>query len=312
MKTAFVFPGQGAQKVGMGRDFFDSSNAAKKSFELADIALGSDFKKLIFEGPADDLTLTANTQPAILTVSIAAYNAFKEVADIKPAFVAGHSLGEFSALVANDMINFEDAVKITRARGTFMQEAVAPGMGAMAAILKLEESVIQKVCTQVSNDKIVSPANFNCPGQIVISGDKDAVIEASELLKEKGGRAIPLKVSAPFHCSLMQPAALKLENFLNNIEINNSDIPVITNVEAKPNTDSSKVKKLLVKQVTSTVKWTDSVRYMISEGVDTFFEFGPGNVLAGLIGKIDRSLTVISVNSIEGLDKAKKLLENPS
>ncbi|MBN2801843.1 MAG: ACP S-malonyltransferase [Deltaproteobacteria bacterium] len=312
MKTAFVFPGQGAQKVGMGKDLFDSSDRVKNIFKQADNALDEDFQKLIFEGPADDLTLTANTQPAILTVSIAALEAFKEITDIKPDFVAGHSLGEFSALVANGMLDFSDAVKITRARGTYMQEAVPAGKGAMAAVMKLEEDIITQACIEASKGEIVSPANFNCPGQIVISGDFNAVERASVLLKEQGGRIIPLKVSAPFHCELMAPAADKLNKYLRTITIGSADYPLVTNVDAAPNSDSERVKELLVKQVTSTVKWTDSIKYIISQGVDTFFEFGPGSVLAGLISKIDPNVTVISINSVSGLDKARELLEKTS
>lgn len=312
MKVAFVFPGQGAQKVGMGKELFEQFDIAKTVFKEADDALGEDFQKLIFEGPVEELTMTANTQPAIVTVSIAALRAFQEVCSVKPDFVAGHSLGEFSALVACGALEFADAVKTTRARGMYMQEAVPAGKGAMAAVMKVDEDAIQSACDGAAQGDVVSPANFNCPGQVVISGEKQAVARASASLKEQGGRVIPLKVSAPFHCALMAPAADKLDNFLSNISFGMPVPPVVTNVEAAANMDTDKIKELLVQQVTSPVLWTESVQYMIRQGVTTFVEFGPGNVLAGLISKIDKSVEVISVNSPDGIDKAKELLEKDS
>lgn len=310
MKTAFVFPGQGAQKVGMGKELFDQYPIAQAVFQDANEALQEDFQQLIFEGPAPDLTLTANTQPAIVTVSIAALRAFQEVCNVKPDFVAGHSLGEFSALVASGALEFSDAVRTTRARGIYMQEAVAPGQGAMAAVMKVDEETIKTICAEVALGDVVSPANFNCPGQVVISGSKDAVGRAIKALKVQGGRVIPLRVSAPFHCQLMAPAAEKLNTFLSGIAFGKPVPPVVTNVEATANMNADKIQNLLVQQVTSSVLWTDSVRYMIDEGVRTFVEFGPGTVLAGLISKVDDSVEVISVGTPDGINKAKELLEN--
>ncbi len=309
MKTAFVFPGQGAQRVGMGKELLEKFDISRTVFAEADEALGENFQNLIFNGPAEDLTLTANTQPAILTVSIAALRAFQEVSNAKPDFVAGHSLGEFSALVASGAMEFSDAVRTTRARGTFMQEAVPAGKGAMAAVMKVDEDVIYAACEQASQGEVVSPANFNSPDQVVISGDAAAVSRAADILKEQGGRVIPLRVSAPFHCRLMTLAAEKLDAFLSEITFGMPVPPVVTNVEATPNLDASKIQKLMVQQVTSPVRWTDSIRYMIGEGVTTFVEFGPGNVLAGLISKIDASVETISVGSPDGIEKAKEKLE---
>lgn len=311
VNAAFLFPGQGAQKVGMGKSFYDSSQSAKAVFESADSALGTSLSRLVFEGPADELTLTANTQPAILMVSIAALRAFQESVQVTPRFTAGHSLGEFSALVASDALTVENAVKITRARGTYMQEAVEPGRGAMAAIVgEISEAELRNICERASDDKtLVAPANLNAPTQVVISGHKTAVERASESLEALDLRVIPLQVSAPFHSSLMKPAADKLKEDLNHFEFSDIKVPVVTNVEAIPNNDVSRVKKLLVKQVTAPVRWVESMRYIINQGITTFIEFGPGNVLAGLLRRIDKKVTVISVNSIEGVDKAASALE---
>lgn len=293
----------------MGKELCDRFDIARTVFAEANDALNEDFQKLIFEGPIEVLTLTANTQPAIVAVSIAALRAFQEVCNVRPDFVAGHSLGEFSALVASGSLEFSDAIRTTRARGTFMQQAVPEGEGAMAAVMKLDDDVIAKVCREVSEGDVVSPANFNCPGQVVISGKANAVGRASTLLKEKGGRVIPLKVSAPFHCALMASAATQLDAQLADVEFGLPVPPVVTNVEATPNMDAIRIRSLLVQQVTAPVRWTESVRYMIDEGVSTFIEFGPGNVLAGLISKIDKSVEVISVGSPDGIEIAKETLE---
>jgi [acyl-carrier-protein] S-malonyltransferase len=308
VKYALVFPGQGAQKVGMGRELFDAFDVSRAAFAEADDALGESLSKLIFEGPIDALTLTANTQPSILTVSVAALRALAAEVALAPAFVAGHSLGEYSALVAAGAVSFADAVRTTRARGTFMQEAVPAGLGAMAAIMKSTEAAVKDACEKAAEGEVVSPANFNSPDQIVISGHAGAVSRASELLKIGGGRAIPLKVSAPFHCALMKPAADKLGAVLLDVRFHAPTAPVVTNVEASPNTDAGRIADLLVSQVTSSVRWTDSVRYMIASGVTTFVEIGPGNVLAGLIGKIDGDARVISVGDPSGVAAAVKEL----
>jgi len=307
-KYALVFPGQGAQKVGMGRELFEAFDASRATFSEADDALGESLSRLIFEGPPEALTLTANTQPAIVTVSIAALRALATEVALAPAFVAGHSLGEYSALVSSRAISFADAVRTTRARGTYMQEAVPPEVGAMAAIMKSDEAAVRKACEEAAQGEVVSPANFNSPDQIVISGHAGAVERASAILKNGGARSIPLKVSAPFHCALMRPAAEALGSFLGGVRFQPPAVPVVTNVEASPNVDASRIADLLVAQVTSSVRWTDSVRHMISCGVSTFIELGPGNVLAGLIGKIDRNTKVISVGDPSGVAAAVKEL----
>jgi [acyl-carrier-protein] S-malonyltransferase len=287
----------------MGRELYEGSAAARAGFEEADAALGEPLSQLIFEGPQDDLTLTANTQPAILTVSIAALRTFAEQSDAAPAFVAGHSLGEFSALVCAGALELGDAVKTTRARGSFMQRAVPAGQGAMAAVMKKSPEEVAAACQEAAQGEVVSPANFNSPGQIVISGDRAAVERASTMLAESGARVIPLKVSAPFHCALMEPAARDLDGFLGDIPVSEPAVPVVTNVEATPNSAAGRVRELLVRQVTSPVRWTDSVNQMLGAGVTTFVEFGPGTVLAGLIRKIDSSAKVLSVGSPSALEK---------
>ncbi len=310
MKVAFLFPGQGAQTVGMGRELFKSSVAAQSAFEEADNALGEPLTQLIFEGPLEELTLTANTQPAILTTSIAAFRAFCEKSDVSPDFVAGHSLGEFSALVAAGAMGFADAVRTTRARGTFMQEAVPPGKGAMAAVMSsIPFEEIAEACKNAAGEEVVSPANLNTPDQVVISGNSGAVTRASDALADKGARVIPLKVSAPFHSALMEPAARRLDDFLANIEFAEPTVPIVTNVEARPNRDAGRIRELLVRQVTAPVRWTESVRNMLDSGIETYIEFGPGRVLAGLLRRIERTVKVISVNSPKGLDKAVETLE---
>jgi len=283
MTTAFVFPGQGSQSIGMGKDL------AEKYLDQANQVLGFDLKKLCFEGPEEALKRTEITQPAILTVSVAAFNQIT-TDNSQLTTVAGHSLGEYSALVAAGSISFKDAVKIVNLRGKFMQQAVPIGEGAMAAVLGGERKTIEDICKEVGN---VWPANFNAPGQIVISGKKEAVDNACERLKASGvKRIIPLAVSAPFHCPLMQPAADQLKVALDKIEIKDATIPVVANVTADYVTKGAEIKALLVKQVTSPVLWEDSVKKMIADGVGSFVEVGPGKVLSGLIKKIDRSVEV--------------------
>jgi [acyl-carrier-protein] S-malonyltransferase len=281
MKTAFVFPGQGSQAVGMGKDL------AEKYLDQANQILGFDLKKLCFEGPEEELKKTEITQPAILTVSVAAYESLKARNIPAPAAVAGHSLGEYSALVAASALSFTDAVRIVHLRGKFMQQSVPLGEGAMAAIIGAENDTIKEICQQTGN---VWPANFNSPGQVVISGKKAAVEAAGEKIKSAGAkRVIPLAVSAPFHCPLMQPAADNLKVELDKIEIKDAQIPVVANVIADYVAKASEIRELLIKQVTSPVLWEDSVKKMLAVGISTFVEVGSGKVLSGLIKKTDRS-----------------------
>ncbi len=302
-KIAFVFPGQGAQAVGMGKDAYDSNAAARAIFGHADAVLGFPLTKLAFEGPDEQLRQTANTQPALLATSIALLEMYKDQG-VKPDFVAGHSLGEYSALVAAGVLAFEDAIRLVRARGQFMEQAVPSGQGAMAAVLGAERETLQSLCVDISaSTGLVELANVNCPGQIVVSGSAEGVAAVVERGKEAGAkRVIPLDVSGPFHSSLMQPAADNLAGELSKVEFHSAQVPVIANVHAKPVTSGSELRKLLVKQVVSPVQWEDTVKYLIGEGVDTFVEIGSGTVLAGLIKKIDRSVQVISVNSAAAAD----------
>jgi [acyl-carrier-protein] S-malonyltransferase len=285
----------------MGRALAEAFPEARSVFHEADAALGEAFSRLCFEGPEEELTRTANTQPAVLTASIAAFRAVRAHAPVVPDVYAGHSLGEYTALVASGALPFDAAVRLTRLRGRAMQEAVAEGEGAMAAVLGLTPEVVEAVCREAARDRVVSPANFNSPGQIVIAGHADAVARAAELAKEKKGKAIPLKVSAPFHCALMRPAAERVAEALGSLEIGELDRAVVANVDAAPNTDPARVKDLLVRQVTAPVRWEESVRRMIADGVSRFVELGPGNVLAGLIKRIDKSVEVRSVADPDGV-----------
>ncbi|NIK75661.1 [acyl-carrier-protein] S-malonyltransferase [Paenibacillus castaneae] len=303
-KTAFVFPGQGAQAVGMGKDVYEAYNQSRTIFERADAALGFSLSSIIFEGPDELLKQTANTQPALLTVSVALLEAL-EGRGLKPDFVAGHSLGEYSALVASGMLSFEDAVRTVRARGQFMEQAVPSGLGAMAAVLGAERDSLAALCAAVTAEgSAVELANVNCPGQIVVSGTAAGVQAVVERGKDEAGakRVIPLEVSGPFHSSLMKPAADQLQGVLAEIDLQDASVPVVANVTARAVTLASDVRSLLVEQVFSPVLWEDSVRYMIEQGVDTFVEIGSGTVLAGLIKKIDKNVRIISVNSISALD----------
>ena len=302
---AFLFPGQGSQEVGMGKALFDASPAARAVFEEADDALGSSLSKLCFEGPADELTLTANTQPAILTASIAALRALQAEVDITPTVALGHSLGEFSALVAVGALRFADAVKLVRLRGEAMQQAVPAGEGTMAAIIGLEPQDVEAICEEAAQGEVVSPANFNGGGQIVIAGHTAAVGRASELVKSRKARAMPLKVSAPFHCALMQPAADRLAEALASIEVGTFAAPVITNVEAEPNEDSGRVVELLVAQVTQRVKWEASVRKAVAMGAEQGLELGHGKRLAGMLRRIKPKLSVLAVGSPGDVDVLK-------
>jgi [acyl-carrier-protein] S-malonyltransferase len=295
---ALFFPGQGSQAIGMGKELAESSKAAKAVFDEADEALGFSISKMCFEGPEDDLALTANTQPAILTCSIAAFAAARELADLHPKVALGHSLGEFSALVAVGALRFSDAVRLVRLRGQAMQEAVPAGVGAMAAIIGLELDELERLCAQASNaDEQVSPANENGGSQVVVAGHAGAVERLSDLAEEADGRAIPLKVSAPFHCGLMTPAAKRLAEALEPVEIGEFSAPVIANVDAEPNVDPARVKGLLVEQVTSRVRWESSVRKAFHMGVHQGLEVGHGKVIRGLVRRIERNLKVFSFGS---------------
>ncbi|MCA9629622.1 MAG: ACP S-malonyltransferase [Myxococcales bacterium] len=310
MAVAWLFPGQGTQFVGMGKSLFDESEAAREVFERANEALGFSISKLCFEGPESDLVLTKNTQPAIVTASMAALAALRELAPELPApsVAAGHSLGEYSALVAASALSLEDAVRLVHLRGKAMQEAVPEGKGAMAAILGGDAEAVEDLCRAAQDHGSVSPANFNAPGQIVIAGSSEGVARASQLAGERKLKAIPLKVSAPFHCSLMEPAARAVERALSDIRIAPLAFPVVSNVEAEPNQDSARVAELLVKQIDGPVLWDQSVRYMRGQGVDQALEIGPKNVLAGLVRKIDKALKVQSVFEMDALRKLSETL----
>ncbi|MGO4347934.1 ACP S-malonyltransferase [Paenibacillus sp. MCAF9] len=303
-KIAFVFPGQGAQAVGMGKDAYDAFDRSRAIFEQADEALGFSLSQIIFEGPEDTLKQTANTQPALLTVSVALLEAL-EGRGLKPDFVAGHSLGEYSALVAAGVLSFEDAVRTVRARGQFMEQAVPSGQGAMAAVLGAERDTLAALCAAITAEgSAVELANVNCPGQIVVSGTAAGVDAVVQRGKEEAGakRVIPLEVSGPFHSSLMKPAAVNLQATLADIAMKDANVPVVANVTANAVTSADEIRGLLVEQVCSPVLWEDSVRYLVEQGVDTFVEIGSGTVLAGLIKKVDKNLRVISINSISALE----------
>lgn len=302
-KLAVVFPGQGAQAVGMGRDAFEADERARARFETADKVLGYALSELIFNGPEEQLKLTYHTQPALLTTSLAYYERFAD-AGLAPDYVAGHSLGEYTALVAAGVLSFEEAVRTVRLRGEFMDQAVPAGEGAMAAVLGAGREELAALCEAVSRE--VGPvelANVNCPGQIVVSGSSAGVRAVAERGKEAGAkRVIPLEVSGPFHSSLMKPASEALAGHLGGLEWRDASIPVVANVTAAPVTSAAEIRRLLVEQVYSPVLWEDSVRRMIADGVDTFVEIGSGTVLSGLIRKIDRNVRCVSLNSMDAIE----------
>ena len=304
-KVAFVFPGQGSQKVGMCKDFYDSYACAKKVFEEADDALGFSITKMCFEGPEEDLRLTKYTQPAILTCSVAALAVMREHG-LECEAAGGHSLGEYSALVAAGVMSLQDAVVAVHKRGEFMQEAVPVGEGAMAAVMGLTPDEIVAVCQNVETEcgEAVQAVNFNCPGQVVIAGATKAVDKASEALKAAGAkRAIPLPVSAPFHSTLMKPAAERLKEVLDKIDFRDAKFPVFSNVTAEPVVKAEEIRALLVKQAASPVKWEMSMHRMIKDGFDTFVEVGPGKVLTGFTRKIDRAMNALNVEDMASLEK---------
>ncbi|MFZ0900576.1 MAG: ACP S-malonyltransferase [Candidatus Sulfotelmatobacter sp.] len=303
-RIAFIFPGQGSQAVGMGKELFEKFPIARKTFEEADNALGYKLSQVCFEGPEQQLRLTEITQPAILTVSVAALRVLEGRVP-KPSFVAGHSLGEYSAHVASGTMTFADAIRTVRKRGKYMQEAVPVGIGAMAAILGMELEKVSAVCQEAAQGEVCSPANINSPEQIVISGNTAAVERGTKLADERGAkRAKLLPVSAPFHCSLMKPAQDRLEPDLNALKTQKPVYPVVCNVEASLVSDEIRARETLVAQVTGSVKWEQSMRLLIEKGVQTFVEIGPGKVLCGLMRQIDRSKTCLNVADDASLTKA--------
>ena len=301
-KVAWLFPGQGSQYAGMGKDLAVNFPVARQVFEEADDALGFKLSSLCFDGPEEDLKLTFNTQPAILTTSVAALAVVRQETGLSPDCVAGHSLGEYSALVAAGALTLKDAVTTVRSRGTFMQEAVPVGIGAMAAMLSIDPEQLSEICQEAAQGEVVSPANFNSPGQIVIAGHAGAVNRAIEIAKGRGFRkAMLLPVSAPFHCSLMLPAAERLSTVLDTCTVSPMTTAVVTNVEGTPNSDSSRVRELLVAQVCAPVRWEQSVQRMRADGIERFIEIGPGKVLSGLVKRIDKEALLANIEDSTGL-----------
>ena len=304
MTTAFLFPGQGSQAVGMGKGFYEGSTGAKGVFEEANDALGFDLARLVFEGPEAELALTANTQPAVLTASVAAATACAE-RGLKPALAAGHSLGEYTALVIAGALRFADAVRIVRKRGEFMQEAVPVGTGAMAAIMGIELPAVEQVCSEAAKGEVVEIANVNSAMQIVIAGHRTAVERAVALATERGGKmSVMLPVSAPFHCSLMAPAGTRLASELEAAAVSDPKIPVVRNVDAGVTRKAEDVRPFLLRQVASPVRWTQCVQRLASEGATAFVEVGPGRVLSGLLRRIMKEARGQSIEDPAGLEKA--------
>ncbi|WP_104035590.1 ACP S-malonyltransferase [Vibrio jasicida] len=305
-KFAIVFPGQGSQAVGMLADLGEQYDVVKQTFAEASDALGYDLWALVQNGPAEDLNQTFRTQPALLASSVATWRVWQALGLEQPANLAGHSLGEYSALVCAGVIDFKEAIKLVELRGQLMQEAVPAGTGAMYAIIGLDDEAIAKACEEAAQGDVVSPVNFNSPGQVVIAGSKDAVERAGALCKEAGAkRALPLPVSVPSHCALMKPAAEKLAVALESIEFNEPQLPVINNVDVAAETDPAKIKDALVRQLHSPVRWTESVQLMSEQGVENLLELGPGKVLTGLTKRIVKTLSAAAVNDVASLEAAK-------
>ncbi len=309
-KIGFIFPGQGSQYVGMGKTLYQDFKVARETFEEADEALQFGISKLCFEGPEEELKLTFNTQPAILTVSVSALRVLESETGLSPTLLAGHSLGEYSALVAGGALGFSDAVRVVRARGEFMQEAVPVGEGAVGAVLGLDATTVSSICEEAAEEEVLAPANYNCPGQIVISGHTCAVNRALDLAKEKGARlAMILPVSAPVHSPLMEPAGKRLEKVLERIAIQDLQVPVVANVDARPNTSRKRIAELLVRQVSAPVRWEESARTMLSKAIHRFVEVGPGKVLLGLMKRIGGGVSLANIEDSESLKKTRSLME---
>src|SRR6056297_1693228 len=304
-KTAFIFPGQGAQYLGMGKDFYENFEIARETFDIASEVLNMDVKKLCFDGPEKELMLTENTQPAILTVSTSILNVLKKEFDLKCDITAGLSLGEYTALVNAGILTFEDAVKVVKNRGRYMQNAVPKGKGKMAALIGGNRIDVKRLCSDHEKYGIIQPANFNCPGQIVIGGENLPIEKAMENISDYNiKRAVELPVSAPFHTEMLKPAAENLSKDLEGISINTGVFPVVSNVTGEIYQYNDNIKDYLLKQVYSSVLWEDSVDTMISEGVSTFIEIGPGKSLSSFIKKIDRSLNILNVQDMKSLNKS--------
>ncbi len=308
MKTAFLFSGQGAQAIGMGKELCENFPAADKVFDEASEALGFDIKDMIWNGDSDTLMITENTQPAILTMSAAALKVAEEIG-LKPDVVAGLSLGEYTAHVCSGSMKFSDAVRLVKKRGKYMQEEVPLGVGAMAVILALTPEDVREICAKASEKGVCEPANFNCPGQITVAGEKAAVEYACELAKEKGAkRAMLMPVSAPFHCSMLKGAGEKLKAELEKVEIGEMKISLITNVTADYVKSSDEIRDILVRQVSSSVLFEESLRRMMADGVDTFIEIGPGKALSGFVKRIDKTKTILNIEDMASLNKTKTAL----
>ncbi len=310
MTIAWLFPGQGAQSVGMGKEVLAASAAARAVFKRLDAALGEPLSTVILEGPEPLLTLTANAQPAIVATSAALLAAIREqVPDLAtPAFGAGHSLGEYSALLAAHALSLEDAVRLVRARGRAMQDAVPAGTGAMSAIMGIDAARLEAICIDAAQGEVVSPANFNAPGQVVIAGHAGAVARVGDVVTREKGRAVPLKVSAPFHCALMAPAAHALARELERVGVLRPRFPIVANFDAQPNSDADRIKDLLVRQVDGAVRWEESIRTMVARGVTHALEIGPGKVLAGLVRRIAKEVKVLSVGDVDSLGQVAAFL----
>ncbi len=305
---AFIFPGQASQYPGMGRELFEKYESAHKVFEEADRVLGFSLSRLCFEGPDDELKLTQNTQPAILAVSVAAY-AVLAARGIQPDYVAGHSLGEYSALVAAGALGLPEALRLVRNRGRYMQEAVPVGQGAMAAILGLDEKTLIGICAEAAQGEVLSPANFNSALQIVIAGSAGAVKRAMRLAKDRGAkRVVPLPVSAPFHSALMRPAEIQLQRDIAQLRFSNPAFPLVNNVDAAEVSAAARIGDSLVRQVCSPVRWTESMQLLIRRGVGFFVEVGPGRVLSGLLRQIDRNVKLANVEDEKSLNETLTLL----